>query len=404
MIKKKRLVLVLLVLALVSYWLLSQKSAVPVVPVKIVSRTAAGLPDSVVVSSGPEYRRSAVATWFLGQHNRPIWTEPVKAKVLDLNKTFGGLKIAAVGGGMQTLSFTLLDSAGRTYALRSVNKDPTSVLSPFWQKTWLGDFVRDQTSGANPYGALIVPVLAQATGIAHAHPQLRYVRPNDPLFRPFAARAAGKLFLLEEKHQNHPRHYPGLESARAIVDTETFLKNYSQSRTHRIATDQYLKCRLFDFLIGDWDRHNGQWMWAVYPRDSITWYVPIPKDRDQAFCNYRDGLLPWLATQNWAMPKFGQFSGALTNVYGLMVNAAFLDSLVLRQVPWQNFKNTAHQLQQALPDTTINRAVQQLPASVYRLVGEEIKKNLKKRRNQLPRAAQQFYQLLKQPQRKLLKR
>ncbi len=54
----------------------------------------------------------------------------------------------------------------------------------------------------------------------------------------------------------------------------------------------------------------------------------------------------------------------------------------------------AHQLQQSLPDTSINRAVKQLPAGVYELVGEEINKNLKKRRDQLPQAAQQFYQLL----------
>ncbi len=338
MTKKIRLVFVLLVFVLVSYWLLSQKPASSFTPDPIIARTAAGLPDSVLVSAGSEYHRSAIGTLFLGKHNRKIWTTPVKAKVLDLHQTFGGLKITSLGGGMQTLSFTLLDSAGRTYALRSVDKDPISVLSPFWQKTWLGNFVRDQTSGANPYGALMVPVLAQAAGIHHAHPQLRYVRPHDPLFRPFAARAEGKLFLLEEKHQNTPRFYPGLESATAIVNTETFLKNSLSSPAHRADVNEYIKCRLFDFLIGDWDRHDGQWMWAVYPRGSDTWYVPIPKDRDQAFCNYRDGLLPWLTTRKWAMPKFGQFSDTLNNIYGLMVNAAYLDSTVLENVTLKNFK------------------------------------------------------------------
>ena len=394
MIKKTRLVFVILVFVLVSYWLLSRNSSTLVTSAKTITQTAAGLPDSVRVSAGSEYHRSAFGMWFLGKHNRKIWTKPVKAKVLDLTQTFGGLRIAALGGGMQTLSFTLLDSAGRTYALRSVDKDPISVLSPFWQKTWLGSFVRDQTSGANPYGALIVPVLAQAAGIQHAHPQLRYVRPHDPSFQPFAARAAGKLFLLEEKHQNNPQFYPGLETASAIVDTETFLKNKQSSPAHRIDAAAYLKCRLFDFLIGDWDRHNGQWSWAVYPRGSETWYVPIPKDRDQAFCNYQDGLLPWLSTRKWTMPKFGQFSGHLNNIYGLTINAASLDSLALGDVPLENFQRTAQELQQSLPDTCINRAVKQLPAAVYQLVGEEITKNLKKRRDQLPQAAQEFYNLI----------
>ncbi|RDC65149.1 hypothetical protein [Adhaeribacter pallidiroseus] len=397
MTKQIRPFLVLLVFVLVSYWLLSQNSAPTFAPITIIARTLDGLPDSVLLSAGPEYHRSAVSTWFLGKHNRKIWTTPVKAKVLDLDQTWGGLKIVAQGGGMQTLSFTLVDSVGHTYALRSVDKDPISVLSPFWQKTWLGNFVRDQTSGANPYGALMVPVLAQAAGISHATPQLYYVRPHDPLFRPFATQAGGKLFLLEEKHQNNPQFYPGLESASAIVNTETFLKNRLSSSAHQANVKEYMKCRLFDFLVGDWDRHEGQWMWAVYPQGSKTWYVPVPKDRDQAFCNYRDGLLPWLTTRRWAMPKFGQFSDTLDDVYGLMVNAAYLDSVILSNVPVNNFKKIAQQLQQSLPDTTINRAVKQLPAGVYPIVGEEIKKNLKKRRDQLPQAAQQFYQLLKHP-------
>jgi hypothetical protein len=26
--------------------------------------------------------------------------------------------------------------------------------------------------------------------------------------------------------------------------------------------DEYIKARLFDMLIGDWDRHYDQWRWA----------------------------------------------------------------------------------------------------------------------------------------------
>src|SRR5207253_121207 len=148
MIKQIRLVCIVLTLGLVCYWLWFRQYSPPTLsPAVIVNRSSNGLPDSVVVSAGPHYARSAFGTFFLGQHNRKIWAVPVKAKVLYLNKAFGGLKIVEVGGGMQTLSFTLRDSIGRTYALRSVDKDPISVLSPFWRKTSASHFVRDQVSG-----------------------------------------------------------------------------------------------------------------------------------------------------------------------------------------------------------------------------------------------------------------
>jgi hypothetical protein len=32
--------------------------------------------------------------------------------------------------------------------------------------------------------------------------------------------------------------------------------------------DEYIKARLFDMLIGDWDRHYDQWRWAEQKKGS----------------------------------------------------------------------------------------------------------------------------------------
>jgi hypothetical protein len=54
---------------------------------------------------------------------------------------------------------------------------------------------------------------------------------------------------------------------------------------------------MLDFIIGDWDRHDDQWTWAVINQeDDYKLYRPIPRDRDQAFSKY-DGLAPTLARQ-----------------------------------------------------------------------------------------------------------
>jgi hypothetical protein len=45
---------------------------------------------------------------------------------------------------------------------------------------------------------------------------------------------------------------------------------------------EYIKARLFDMLIGDWNRNEDQWRWGEYKKKKIV-YKPIPRDRDQAF-------------------------------------------------------------------------------------------------------------------------
>ena len=96
----------------------------------------------VEVAAGSQYRKSVVGEFFLGKHYRFLWTTPVKVKVLDLKTE--GLRITKRGGGMQTTSFTLEDSSGQAYSLRSLDKDPVSVIPTVLWRTVLGLFIRDQ--------------------------------------------------------------------------------------------------------------------------------------------------------------------------------------------------------------------------------------------------------------------
>jgi len=36
-----------------------------------------------------------------------------------------------------------------------------------------------------------------------------------------------------------------------------------ESNRHTVDQYQYLKSRLFDMLISDWDRHEDNWRWGV---------------------------------------------------------------------------------------------------------------------------------------------
>ncbi|MBA9077607.1 hypothetical protein [Rufibacter quisquiliarum] len=351
-------------------------------------------PDSVMVSAGRHYQLGKVGEFFLGKHYREVWAVPVKAKVFHMHEQKGGLQIEKLGGGMQTTSLTLTDSAGRLFALRSVDKDPIEVLPPFWRKTFVGSFVRDQISATNPYAALVVAPLAEAAGVFHPTPSLVYVLPADQDFQQYSNQFGNKLFLMEEKFTTRASLTKKFGNATDLVETEEMLARHYRSSHHRIDQWAYARARLLDLLISDWDRHEGQWDWAEYQQNGETWYKPVPKDRDQALCKYDDGVIPWIATRRFAARKFSSFHPEFQNIFGLTINAAFLDARALPEVSLVDFRRLAREMQMALTDSVLRMAVRRFPPAVYQLVGDETYQNLKSRLKQLPQAAEEYYKVL----------
>ncbi|MBC5775277.1 hypothetical protein H8S95_14455 [Pontibacter sp. KCTC 32443] len=350
--------------------------------------------DSVTVQAGKHYKRGFVHRLFWGTHYRPVWVAPVTLPVLDLKKEKGGLKFEKLGGGFQTTSMTLTDSTGFTYALRSLDKDPISVVPGIWRKTFVANILRDQTSAINPYSSLVVAPLAKAADIPHSTPKLFYVTPNNTAFGEHAKRFSDNVFMLEEKYDGKEAITPALGNAEDIVGSGNMLHKRFEEDDHFIDHQAFAKARLLDLLINDWDRHEGQWDWAVYKKGTNTIYRPIPKDRDNVFYRFQDGIIPWIFSRNWAIRKFESFDDDYNDVYALTMNSKFLDQRALAQVTRQQFDSVAVLLQNALTDEVIENAAKQFPEEVYKQEGETTARKLKSRRDKLREAAAEFYEIL----------
>lgn len=350
--------------------------------------------DSVTIQAGKHYKRGFVHRLFWGTHYRPVWVTPVTLPVLDLKTEKGGLKFEKLGGGFQTTSMTLTDSTGFTYALRSIDKDPVSVVPGLWRKTFVANILRDQTSAINPYGSLVVAPLAEAAAIPHSTPRYFYVLPNETAFGEHSERFSNRVFMLEEKYDGKKAITPALGKAEDIVGSEKMLNNRFEEDNHFIDQQAFAKARLLDLLINDWDRHEGQWDWAVYKKKGNTIYKPIPKDRDNVFYRFQDGIIPWLFSRNWAIRKFESFDDEYNDVYALAMNSEFIDQRALAQVTREQFDSLAIELQKALTDEVINRAVKQFPEEIYKLEGETTARKLRSRRDKLRKAAAEFYEIL----------
>ena len=113
--------------------------------------------ETLAIAPGPQYDAGWLHRVFFGSHYRDLWTTPLEATVLDLDRFAGGLTASQRGGGEQTKSLRFEGGDGREYQFRSIDKDPVKTLPPALQTTAAVGVVRDQTSAGHPVGAVIVP-------------------------------------------------------------------------------------------------------------------------------------------------------------------------------------------------------------------------------------------------------
>lgn len=349
--------------------------------------------DSVKIAANTNYQKAGKFKRMMwGEHYRKDWAVEVNVEVLDLDHYAGGLTPVKLGGGLQTRSLRLTGENGKEYVLRSVNKNPSKAIDPSLRKTFAEDVVQDQISSSNPYAPMVVARLADAAGIFHTQPRLVYVPASERLGT-LGQEFAETLCLLEARPAGDESDNPAYEYPDQIVNSEKLLHKVFRHTDHRVDEFAYVKARLFDMLIGDWDRHEDQWLWASFKTDEQTIYKPIPRDRDQAFSNL-DGVLPQLMTRKWGMRKLQHYDYSIRDIAGLNMAGMALDRNFTTRLSLSDWLSVARSLQKALTDELIDSAFSLLPDPIYRLSGKQNADKLVRRRNDLQKYAMAYYLFL----------
>ncbi len=339
--------------------------------------------DSITVAVGPEYDKvSRLHRFFLGESYRSVWATPVKVRMIDLQKEKGGFKIVKLGGGMQTRSLRLVDTTGREWALRTVQKYPEQGLPEKLRPTIAKDIVQDQVSTNHPFGALIVPPLADAIGVVTARPELVYVG-DDPGFGEYREKFANAVYLLE------PRS-PFEEETDNTLKVQRKIQEDNDKRADQKLT---LRARLLDFLLGDWDRHEDNWRWMPQKEKGETTYIPVPKDRDKVFYK-TSGLFPWVLNHQWLKSHLQPYSPYIRDVDHWSFNERYFDRYFLNGLDEQDWKEAAKYVQDKLTDKVIQDAFSNMPDTVYKLSGAELVRNFTSRRDKLDSLALHYYRFL----------
>lgn len=393
---KKVLLAVIIVVALfvgLTYWSLSSTpktfSTCEIVGMEEMQHINFKEFDSVLVAASTLYEGNTVKNIMQGEQYRKAWSTPVKVPIVFLDTLFGGVRILEEGGGHQTHSLKLETEDGTLLTLRSVSKDPSPLIPNVAETLGLENIVVDGISAQHPYAALVVAKLSDEAKILNTRPQLVFV-PKQAFLKKYNDKFGNRLFLLEYETKGNAQ-WLGIDTVESLMDTED-LQELKFEKNEQVVIDQraLVRARLFDLLIGDWDRHSKQWGWAIKDSGDVKVAIPMPCDRDNAFFNL-EGVLPTLISNNAFLPEVQSFEKEIDFLKGLI---SPFDVYFLKQTDKHVFEEEAKKLQQLLSNEDISTSFTVWPKNIQDLDAEHIIQKMKQRREDLVEYAKEFHEHL----------
>lgn len=347
-------------------------------------------------------QKSLVHKFLFGNHYRKYYSLPIEAKTATLDTLFGGLKPIREGGGHQSISLRMKDSKGREYVMRAMKKSATQFLQSVafkdqyivndFEDTYAENFLLDFYTTSHPYTPFAVGDMADKLGLAHTNPALYYI-PRQKALEEFNSNFGDGLYMVEERPADNHLDVKSFGNPTNIIGTEDMMQNLHKDEKYSVDEKEYIKARLFDMLIGDWDRHSDQWRWGEYKKDGKVTYKPIPRDRDQAFSKY-DGTLLILLMNIPALRHMRTFKKEIDNVKWLNREPYPLDLAFLKTSEEKDWLAQAKYIQEHLTDKDIDNAFKELPKEVQDATIEDIKGKLKNRKKELQKYASEYFDVL----------
>ena len=304
-------------------------------------------------------------------------------------------QVDRLGGGMQTNSLHLKDADGGKWAMRSLDKVATRVLP--WQlgrSSFVTGALELGMTGINPEASVAVPVFADALGVLHPEPTL-YFLADQPALGPYRSLFRDRVVALEQRPNSKAPGFLVPPDAKKVRSTDKVLEKIVESPwKHRVDAEAFLRARLLDLFLGDWDRHEDQWRWADVEEDGRHTYLPIALDRDQAMASY-DGAGLFVARLMVPSARMLQpFDGQIHSLADLTRGARHLDRAILNSISRERWAEIAADVQAELTDARIDEALARWHREAFELDGARVTHILRARRDRLRDFATAFYEQL----------
>ncbi|MCI2230224.1 metallophosphoesterase [Polaribacter sp. MSW13] len=355
----------------------------------------------VSIYTEEEVSKSGFYRYLWGERYRKYFGTKVNAPTVDLDTLFGGLTPVRKGGGHQSKSLRLKDKKGREYVMRALRKNAVQYLQAVafqdqyiegqFNNTATEDLLMDVFTGSHPYAPFTIGKLSDAIGVYHTNPVLYYVPKQNNLGH-FNSEFGDELYMIEERAASGHGDKASFGFADKVISTDDLLKNLDKNENHVLDEKAYIKARLFDMLIGDWDRHEDQWRWAVFKEGKQTIYRPIPRDRDQAFSIMGDGALLKFATNNVPTLRLMRaYSEELKSPEWFNLEPYPLDMSLITKSNKSDWDAQVKLITDNITDEIIDDAFTLFPDEVKDETIIEIKKKLQGRRSNLQKISDMYF-------------
>lgn len=341
--------------------------------------------DSVLIAASTLYEADEIKRLMQGEHYRKAWETPIKVPVLFLDSLKGGMEVLKKGGGKQTQSLKLKSEKGVEYTIRSINKNPKALIPAFARTLGLENIIVDGISAQHPYGAVLAAELAKQANLLSTHPKIVFV-PKQNVLGQYNEEYGNRLFLLEYETNSHG-NWTTFKNVIEIIATDDLQKlKVDYGKKMSIDKPALIRARLFDLLIGDWDRHAKQWGWMVQRENETYRAIPIAGDRDNAFFK-TEGVIPSILSNENIVPELRPFTKEIEYMPGLVYP---FDRYFLYRTSDTLFVKEAQRLQRLLTDEVLQEALNVWPKAILDLNGQEIIEKIKSRREHLIEYAKEF--------------
>lgn len=340
-----------------------------------------------------------------GERYRELYGTDVRLRVADLDTLYGGLEVVREGGGHQTVSLRVKDSLGREYNIRRLKKDALLFLQSVafknqavedkLENTIAENLLTDFYTAAHPYGFLAIPRLSEAAGVYHTNPEVFYL-PKQKALGKYNSVHGDDVYMIVERPEEGWTNYESFgKPDHDIVSTADMLERLRRDEKYILDEAAYVRARIFDMLIGDWDRHQDQWRWAeIEDAEGRHYFEPIPRDRDQVFSNFDGAFFGTLRALTGFANQFAVYADDIKDVEWFNIAAMGLDRSILQNTGKETWMEQAEYIQDNITDEAIVEAFANLPAETRGETTDDLIENVKGRRDNIVKIAERYYQHL----------
>ncbi len=380
-------------------------------PVENIARNKNTIEQVAILDDEEKLNKSKFYKFLWGERYRDYFGKSVTAPVAYLDTLYGGLEVVKKGGGHQSYSIRLADKDGKEYSMRSLRKNALKFLrfkikgiafnEEEYKDTWTEEVISDFFTTAHPYMQLVINPMARAVDVNHSSPSLFYI-PKQERLGALNDEFGDELYFIEERPSDEQVNFKGYRRAideagkvKVMESTTDMLEKINSDESYTTDQKDFIRARIFDMLVGDWDRHQDQWRWAEYEKDDgNTEFLPIPRDRDNAFPKFDGNAIKAIKLFVPAARRWQSYGPEIQDVKWLNIGGNRLDRALLNQHNASVWEEQARYIQEKLSEEEIDKAFMRLPKEVRDTTSAKIKSSLKKRLQNLHKYAKEYGEFL----------